>query len=87
MKHLPIELRSNPIISESFKITTRSNKTSSMPRACSYCFYRNPKGGCSRGDDQPKKDFGIPLTEPMPRQIDGVEVGHYCKSWADYDIE
>ena len=84
------ELRGNPFIGEEKKYTNPEDEAygEEVKRTCDYCFFRNfsenYSGDCSVANKTPKKDFKIPLDQVMPKQIDGKEVGHYCRHFADY---
>jgi len=79
----PSELRGNPFIDKfGWKDT---------PQNCGYCFFREMDGrraiDCLINTHSAKRDFDIPTTDIMPKQIDGVEVGFYCKHWVHFAAE
>ena len=89
------ELRGNPFISNSFKVTNPKDLAFGEPeisRTCDNCFYRHRFGyekdpDCMVANNTPKNDFRIPGGETMPETIDGLQVGHYCRTWVHPEAE
>ena len=64
-----------------------------IDRLCVNCFFRGGVSNVNRDcyidlkDKHPKKLFGFGLEDFLPMQIDGKEVGNYCKYFTDWRTE
>lgn len=64
----------------------RQGADNSTPRQCGYCmFERDMREGCFL--PAAKKFFGIPEGEKLPRQMQGKEIGNYCRYWTHFAAE
>lgn len=92
--NLSTTLRGQPFIGENNVYDNPNDGAfgDQIDRACGLCFYRSsPKDGgdCDIITDPnptPHQLFGCE-GKFLPKQIDGKEVGHYCKYFADFRIE
>ncbi|MFH1291868.1 MAG: hypothetical protein ABIH87_01590 [bacterium] len=92
MSDKPEPLRGNPFISTHMVIDNPKDMAfgeAPFPRKCSWCFFR--EGGdpeeCNMVGYKAKKDFGVPIEEKMPTEIDGHDVGYYCRRWVHPDSD
>ncbi len=86
-------LRGQPFIAEIQKYDNPQDLAcgQSVERKCDFCFYRayvgNEDDDCHIVDDLAKKFFDLPQDKFLPKQLEGKELGNYCKHFVDYRAE